>query len=48
MALLIRWGVKSGVRLNAKENGQISPPIIVRAARGDGSHPNLASGETSM
>src|ERR1035437_2964171 len=32
-----------GVRPNASENGQISPSTTVRAARGDGSCPNLAS-----
>jgi hypothetical protein len=32
-----------GVRPNASENGQISPPTTVRAARVDGSRPNLAS-----
>ena len=28
---------------NAKENGQIDPSTTVRATRGDGSRPNLAS-----
>jgi hypothetical protein len=32
-----------GVRPNASENGQISPSTTVRAARVDGSRPNLAS-----
>src|ERR1035437_6166110 len=32
-----------GVCPNASENGQISPSITVRAARGDGSCPNCAS-----
>jgi hypothetical protein len=32
-----------GVCPNASENGQISPTTTVRAARGDGSCPNLAS-----
>jgi hypothetical protein len=32
-----------GVCPNASENGQISPPTTVRAARGDGSCPNCAS-----
>src|SRR5664279_6164484 len=32
-----------GVCPNASENGQISPPTTVRAARVDGSRPNLAS-----
>ena len=32
-----------GVRPNASENGQISPSAAVRAARGDGSCPNLTS-----
>src|SRR5450756_239710 len=32
-----------GVRPNASENGQISPPTTVRADRGDGSCPNCAS-----
>jgi hypothetical protein len=32
-----------GVRPNASENGQISPSTTVRAARGDGSCPKLAS-----
>src|ERR1017187_9113996 len=32
-----------GVRPNASENGQISPSTTVRAARGDGSRPNLTS-----
>jgi hypothetical protein len=32
-----------GVRPNASENGQISPSTTVRAVRGDGSCPKLAS-----
>src|ERR1022692_4065318 len=32
-----------GVRPNASENGQISPSTTVRAARTDGSRPNLTS-----
>jgi hypothetical protein len=32
-----------GVRPTASENGQISPSTTVRAARTDGSRPNLAS-----
>ena len=32
-----------GVRPNASENSQISPSTTVRAARGAGSHPHLAS-----
>jgi hypothetical protein len=33
-----------GVRPNARENGQIRPSTIVRAARAAGSQPHLASG----
>src|SRR6266446_6612879 len=32
-----------GVRPNARENSQIRPSTIVRAARAAGSHPHLAS-----
>src|SRR4029077_17627823 len=32
-----------GMRPDARENSQISPPTIVRAARAAGSHPHLAS-----
>src|ERR1019366_5373697 len=43
-----RWScvqerLMGGVCPNASENGQISPPTTVRAARGDGSCPNLTS-----